>query len=135
MNLIDVQNMVVQSFDQSWLDCPIEHQNVTIDKDGIDEWVRLTIQHGQPKPIDFKMNAMRYGTVHLQVFTKSDIGQGRACELAVKAGKMIQQMGFGTLVFSPYELIVLGNKATEGLTTTETDWFQVNVMVDFTFID
>ena len=135
MNLIDVQNKVVQSFDQAWLDCTIEHQNVTIDKENLAEWVRLTIQHGPPKPIDFKMNAMRYGTVHLQVFTKSDIGQGRACELAIKAGKMIQQMGFGTLVFSPYELIVLGNKATEGLTTTETDWFQVNVMVDFTFID
>lgn len=135
MNLIDVQNKVVQTFDQSWLDCPIEHQNVTIDKEDLAEWVRLTIQHGSPKPIDFKMNAIRYGTVQLQVFTKSDIGQGRACELAVKAGKMIQQMGFGTLVFSPYELIVLGNKATEGLTTTETDWFQVNVMVDFTFID
>ena len=135
MNLIDVQNKVVQTFDRFWLDCSIEHQNVTIDKENLAEWVRLTIQHGLPKPIDFKMNAMRYGTVHLQVFTKSDIGQGRACELAVKAGKMIQQMGFGTLVFSPYELIILGSKATEGLTTTETDWFQVNVKVDFTFID
>lgn len=135
MNLIDVQNKVVQTFDRFWLDCSIEHQNVTIDKENLAEWVRLTIQHGLPKPIDFKMNAIRYGTVQLQVFTKSDIGQGRACELAIKAGKMIQQMGFGTLVFSPYELIVLGNKATEGLTTTETDWFQVNVMVDFTFID
>ena len=70
MNIIDVQNRVVQSFDQSWLDCAIEHQNVTIDKDGLSEWVRLTIQHGQPKPIDFKMNAMRYGTVHIQVFTE-----------------------------------------------------------------
>ena len=135
MNLIEVQNRIVKSFDQAWTDTPIEHQNTTIEKDSVDEWVRLTIQHGSPKPIDFKMNAIRYGTVHVQIFTRSDIGQGRACDLAVKAGKYVQSLGIGTLVFSPYEVAILGNKATEGLTTTETDWFQVNVMVDFTFID
>lgn len=135
MNILDVQNRVVQIFDQLWIECPVEHQNTTIDKSTLDEWVRLTIQHGRPTPADLKMNAMRYGTVYLQVFTKSDIGQGRACELAVKAGSVIQKMGFDTLVFSPYEIMVLGNKATEGLTTTETNWFQVTVLVDFKFID
>ncbi len=135
MNIVEVQNKIVKSFDQFWTDTPLEHQNVTIDKDSLDEWVRLTIQHGAPKPIDFKMNAMRYGTVSIQIFTKSDIGQGRACELAVKAASFVSTLGMGTLVFAPYEIVILGNKATEGLTTTETDWFQVNAMVDFTFID
>jgi hypothetical protein len=135
MNLIDVQNRIVKAFDQFWTYTPIEHQNTTLDKDSLDEWIRLTIQHGQPKPIDFKMNAIRYGTASVQVFTKSDIGQGRACDLAVIAGQYIKALSTGSLVFSPYEVVVLGNKATPGLTTTETDWFQVNVMIDFTFID
>jgi hypothetical protein len=135
MTLIEAQNRIVKMFDQAWTDTPIEHQNTTIEKDGLEEWVRLTIQHGPPKPINLSMGAMRYGTASVQIFTKSDIGQGRACDLAAKAGKFIQSLNVGTLVFSPYELIVLGIKATEGLTTTETDWFQVNVLVDFSFID
>ncbi len=135
MNIVEVQNLIVKAFDQFWIDTPLEHQNATIEKDGIDEWVRLTIQHGFPKPIDLQMNAMRYGSVNVQIFTKPDIGQGRACDLAVKAGNFIKSLNFKSLVFAPYSVVVLGKKATEGLTTTETEWFQVNTIVDFTFID
>lgn len=135
MKLIEVQNSIVMHFDRFWDSSPIEHQNTTIEKDNVTEWVRLTVHHHKPEPLNFKNDAIRFGAVSIQVFTEPDIGQGLAVELAVKAAELIRKLAVGTLVFKPYELIVLGNKATEGLTTTETRWFQVNAVIEFSYVD
>jgi len=135
MNIQEVQNFIVESFDAYWTDTAIEHANTTTDKTVVEEFVRLTIVHGSAMRIDLKLGALRKGSVYVQVFTKSDIGQGRAIELATKAGAFLQSLILQGLNMSPYELMVLGNKATAGLTTTETSWFQVNSITDFSFVD
>jgi len=135
MNIIDVQNHIVQSFDTFWNDTALEHANITIKKDTLDEFVRLTILHHRPKPFTLKNRALRSGSANVQIFTKMEIGQGRAMILAEKAGKFLSALSVGQLTMKPYELVVLGNKATSGLTTTETPWFQINCIVDFTYID
>lgn len=135
MDINTVQNFIVEEFDSYWIDTQIEHANLTIDKTSLDEWVRLTIVHGPAKRVNMKLGALRTGSVYVQVFTKSDVGQGRAIELATKAGEFIQALQLTGLNMSPYELMVLANKATAGLTTTETSWFQVNSITDFTFVD
>lgn len=135
MNINQVQNFIVSQFDAYWTDTSIEHANLTIDKTSLDEFIRLTLVYGPAKRINMKLGALRYGSVYAQVFTKSDIGQGRAIELATKAGEFIQGLDLQGLNMSPYELMVLGNKATAGLTTTETSWFQVNCITDFSFVD
>lgn len=135
MKISEVQNFIVESFDKAWIDTKLEHANMTIDKDLLDEWVRLTIVHGPAKPINLQMGADRSGSAYVQVFTKSDIGQGRAIELATKAGELFGSFTLNGLTIYPYEIMVLANKATAGLTTTETSWFQVNCVIDFRFID
>lgn len=135
MKILEFQKFIVESFDRFWADTALEHANLTIDKVDLDEWVRLSIVYGPSKAINLAMGAKRSGSIYLQVFTKSDIGQGRATELAVKAGEFLSSLSLQGLDLYPYELMVLGNKATAGLTTTETSWFQINCIVDFVFID
>ena len=135
MNIVDVQNKIIQVFDMLWQECPVEQSNTTIDKSGLEEWVRITVNHGFAKPINLSMDAIRGGFVSIQVFTVNDIGSGRALELAVRAADIIRNIKFGTLTFMPYEIFDRGNNATGGLTTTEINWFQVNAMIDFQFVD
>ncbi len=135
MNIIEVQNLIVESFDTFWIDTAVEHANITIDKSTLTEFVRLTILHDRPKPFTLCMRALRGGSANVQIFTKMEIGQGRAMELAKKAGQFLSSLSTGQLTMKPYDIVVLGNKATAGLTTTETPWFQINCIVDFTYID
>lgn len=135
MNIVEVQNIIVKGFDALWLDTPLEHVNSTIDKVGLAEWARLSIMHSPAKTISFAMAAKRGGFASVQIFTKTEIGQGRAITLAEKAGRYLQTLSVGSLVMKPHDLVVLNNKASDALTTTETEWFQVNCIVDFVFID
>ncbi len=135
MNIEKVQNFIVSEFNAFWIDTQVENTNTSIDKTNLDEWVRLSIAYDSSKPFNFKLNALRSGCISLQVFTKPDIGQGRAIHLAEKAGIFLSSLRKESLVCMPYNILVLNNKATEGLTTTETIWFQVNCKTDFTFID
>ena len=135
MNIVEVQNIIVKGFDALWRDKKLEHVNNTIDKKELSEWARLSITHGQSRAITFAMAAKRGGFVSVQIFTKTDIGQGRAITLAEKAGKYLQTLSTGSLVMKPHDVVVLNNKASDALTTTETEWFQVNCIVDFVFID
>lgn len=135
MNIVDVQNRIVERFDSYWQDTALEHVNTAIDKSDLEEWVRLSIIHSPAKRFSFTNSAKRGGSANVQVFVKDGIGQGRAVELAVKAGEFLMTLSTGTLRFEPYDIRVVGNKASDALTTTETSWFQVNCFVDFTFID
>lgn len=135
MELETVQNLIISKFDAFWLTTPIEHVNSAIDKTKIDEWVRLSISHMPAKPFTFAMGSVRGGFVNIQIFTKMNIGQGRAIDLATKAGKFIQALSTGSLVMRPYDLTIVGNKASNTLTTTEISWFQVNCIIEFTYID
>lgn len=135
MTLVEVQNLIVKRFDALWRETALEHINTTIDKSSLDEWARLSITHGAAKPITYALAAKRGGFVSCQIFTKTDIGQGRAIELAEKAGRYLQTLSTGSLVMKPHELVISNNKASDALTTTETEWFQVNCIVDFTFVD
>lgn len=135
MNIQEVQDLIVNRFDAAWFDTSLEHVNTVIDKLDIEEWARLSIVHGQSKAISFAMTAKRNGHVNVQIFTKIDIGQGRAVSLAKKAGDILTSLSTGSLVFYPYDINIVGNKASDSLTTTEISWFQVNCIVDFTYID
>lgn len=135
MNIETAQNYIVKAFNAFWTDTPLENVNTVIDKKALSEWVRLSIIHDPSKPINFKMNALRSGCISVQVFTKPDIGQGRAVGLAEKAGIFLSGLRIGSFIARPYDIVILNSKATEGLTTTETQWFQVNCKVEFTYID
>lgn len=131
----EVQNLVVQRFDSMWFDTSIEHSNTRIDKDSLNEWVRLSIQFSPARRIGFGKTALRRGTIYVQTFTKIGIGQGRSIELAEKAAAIFGSWTVPGLDLSPHDLTILGEKATMGLTTTETNWFQVNCAIDFSFVD
>lgn len=135
MTLVEVQNLIVKRFDTLWQETALEHANTTIDKSKLDEWAKLSITHSPARIISFAMAAKRGGFASCQIFTKTEIGQGRAIELAEKAGRYLQTMSTGSLVMKPHDIVILNNKASDALTTTETEWFQVNCIVDFTFID
>ena len=135
MTIEEVQNRIVERFDSYWQDTALEHVNTAIDKSKLEEWARLSIIHSPAKRFSFTNAAKRGGAVSVQVFVKDGTGQGRAVSLAVKAGQYIMTLSTGTLRFEPFDIRVVGNKASDALTTTETSWFQVNCFVDFTFID
>ena len=135
MTLVDVQNIIVEGFDALWIDTKLEHVNTTIDKTNLTEWARLSINHGPAKTFTFAKAAKRSGHASVQIFTKMEIGQGRAIELAERAGRFLNSLSTGSLVMMPHEVTVLHNKVSDSLTTTEASWFQVNCIVDFTYID
>lgn len=135
MTLVEAQNWIVSNFSALWLDTPLEHTNMTIDKSAIDEWAKLSITHSPAKVISLAMASKRGGFVSCQIFTKTEIGQGRAVTLAEQAGRYLQTLSTGSLVMKPHDIVILNNKASDALTTTETAWFQVNCIADFTYID
>lgn len=130
-----VLNYIVKAFDSFWFDTPLEHVNHTLDKDELLEWARLSIAFGVPKPFTLSMAAKRGGYVDIQIFVKPESGQGRAIQLAEIASAFFKSANTGSLVFYPHDLTIVGEQATDGLTTTEAQWFQVRSSIEFCFID
>lgn len=130
----EVQNLIVQRFDSSWDETQIEYPNTRIDKDLLDEWVRLSIQINRSRQIGLGKTAKRGGTIHVQVFTRVGTAQGRCLELAEKAARIFDIWDQDSIVIHPYDISIQGEKATMVMTTTEVNWFQINCMVDYTYV-
>ena len=134
MTETEVQNLIVQRFDSQWYETEVEYANTRIDKDNLSEWVKLSIQFSPSIRIGFSKAALRRGTIYVQSFTKIGIAQGRAIELAEKVAAVFVDWDIEGLNLSQHDITILGEKATMGITTTETNWFQVNCAIDFSFV-
>lgn len=133
MNTADVQNSIVKRFDANWLDTKVEYSNIRLNTDDLDEWARFTVRFYTPARINLKLGARVFGCVFIQIFTKPGIGSGRGVALAEKAAKIFSSQVIDKVVFHPYDISLLDEKATVGLATTEISWFHATAAVDFYF--
>ena len=93
--------------------------------EGAEEWVRWTVPlDGDSKRVTMGDNpAFRhYGSLMAQIFTKPDIGSGRAVELADMVDTLFRERVLGTITFRVPQ-IRKGPKSPE--------WFQLNVSTDY----
>lgn len=126
---------ITERFATIWTATPIEYDNVNIDKDSLDEWVRLTIRPMDARRLGFGNSTRRYGVVYVQVFVKEMIGSGRAIELATTAGDVFGLIRKNSLVFTPYDLTVVGDSSSLNTLSEKISWFQVNCAIEYNFID
>lgn len=134
MTDIEVNNFIVQRFVDNWFETPVEHSNTRLETSGLPEWVRLSVLPRGGKKIGFKIGSHRGGSVHVQVFVKVDTGAGRALELARIAGLIFDRVIYNTLVFDQHDVIIVGESVAMGLNTVKSGWYQVNCIIDYSFI-
>lgn len=131
----EVLSFIVPRFDTIWTYTPIEYANNRLETEGLPEWARLTVKPSASRKIGFDEKARRFGTVHIQVFVRIGTGQGRPTELAVLAGEIFGGVISGSLVFDSYIIHDVGESVAMGLNTVKSGWYQMNVSIDYSFID
>lgn len=106
---------------------PIENENIDpIDTSSLDEWIRIIIQEGDNSQITLgrvgNREYQKTGIIHIQVFTKTGIGAGRARELAQTAKGILQGTTFGDVKTGAARV------ARQGVSGS---WWQLNLIVPF----
>ena len=109
-------------FQTEWIHTPIAFENKTYD--GVDEWVRLTIQNGPAFQASMGDNpAFRFtGVVFVQIFTTTDTGSGRAVELVDIAETMFRNLVLTNLRFKVSQVKKMGKSG---------ELYQINVSTEF----
>lgn len=134
MNELDILNLVTSTFSSQFSECDVELPNFRLNKDNLNEWVRLSIKPYNPIKINLNRDLQRRGTVYIQVFTKIDKGAGRAFELATVAAAIFESKMIGRVEFDGSEIREIGLSVSESSATTDSGWYQVNAMIDYKVI-
>lgn len=89
------------------------------------EWVRFSIQNGDAFQASLGDNpAFRYpGVVFVQIFTLKDTGSGRALEIADAADLLFKLAVVDGIVFKVPQI--------RKVNAQDTEWYQVNVSIEF----
>lgn len=116
---LDIENY----FKAQWSHTPIVYENDEYNGSG-DEWVRLSIQNAEAKQVSMGDNpSFRYiGIVFVQIFTRTDIGSGRAIGLADLVEQLFKNLVLTNLRFKVPQVTRMPTTAA---------FFQVNVSTDF----
>lgn len=122
MNYLQEKSAIEQYFQQNWTHTPIMFENKSYTGD--DDWVRISIQHGDSFQASMGDNpAFRViGVVNVQIFTKTDTGSGRALELVDFVDALFRNLVISKICFRVPQVKKV---------PSNTEWFQVNVSTDF----
>jgi len=135
MNTTKVISLLTQHFSSNWVGEVVEYQNTRIEKDTLQAFLRFSVVFSPPKIISLNKDTRRRGSIFVQCFTKQRIGLGKALSMAEQVGVLFKDFSFESLRVDPVDIQIIGEKASQGLTTTEIEWFQINSIIDFDFID
>ena len=134
MNDLDILNAITGHFATTFTLCDVEYPNVRIDKNSVEEWVRISIKPYNPKLRNLKKGTIRRGAVYIQAFVKPDTGSGRAFELACTASEIFENRFVGSIEFDAAETIDVGLSASGTALSSESGWYQVNAIIDYKVI-
>lgn len=115
-------------FAGQWSHTPYVFDNCMSMED--DEWVRLSIQHGDSFQASMGDNpAFRHiGVVFVQIYTKPNTGSGRAMELADLVDQMFRNLVLTNLRFKVPQVRHIHNNSR---INQRPEWLQVNVSTEF----
>lgn len=119
---------IEEYFRTGWTHTPITFENGESFED--EEWVRLTISNGRSFQASMGDNpAFRhYGVVYVQIYTKTNVGSGRALELADFADTMFRNLVLTNLRFKVPQVRRIPNNQRVNL---RPEWLQINVSTEF----
>lgn len=124
MSFLTEKSTIEQFFKLNFTEALIKYENDEMNDDSVNEWVRISIQNSKSFQASLGSNPLfRYiGVVFVQIFTKLDIGSGRAIEIADNLTQLFRAKRIGDIVFKVPSLQKIG---------VSNDWYQVNVSVEF----
>lgn len=122
MNNLEEKMVVEQLLSAEW-PTPIFFENTFADNT-LSEWARATILQAQSSQVTLGDNPefRVYSTLFLQIFTKKNIGSGRAMQLADEAVNLLRNLDTGGLRF----LVPQISRSNDS-----GEWFQINVSTMF----
>jgi hypothetical protein len=122
MSYLQEQIDIEDFFKLAWTENPAVYENGLSLEDP--EWVRLTVLNGNAKQVTMGDDpAFRhYGLVVIQIFTKPNIGAGRAKQLADLIDVMFRNALISNLRFGVPQIM-------RG--PSSPDWYQLNVSIAF----
>lgn len=122
MSYLTEKKNIEEFFIANWTHTPIEFENGETSLTS--EYVRITIQNGDAFQVSMGDNpSFRHvGVVFVQIFTATDIGSGRALELADLVDQLFRIAVVSNIHFSVPQVKRIRN---------ESEWFQVNVSIAF----
>jgi len=133
MTEIDLMDYVTSAVADNWTFTPVEYDNMRIKTDGLDAWLRVTIQPVVAVRYGFGESTQHKGLVTAQIFTVLRTGQRKALELATEYAKIFNCRIDNGIVFSASDITVIGEGITEHLTTVKSGWYQINCINEYTF--
>lgn len=115
-------------FNDNWNATPIVFENGMSMEAG--EWVRLTIRHVNARQVSMGDNPTfrHVGMVFVQIYTKTNIGSGRAIQLADLVDGLFRNLVIANLRFKVPQLKVVQN---DSRINQRPEWHQVNVSTEF----
>lgn len=123
MSYILEKSTIEQFLNSNFLETLIKYENDEMN-DEVNEWIRVSIQNSKAYQASLGSNPLfRYvGIMFIQIFTKLDIGSGRAVEIADVLTQLFRAKRIGDIVFKVPSLQKIG---------VSNGWYQVNVSVEF----
>lgn len=134
MNDLQILNAVTAKFSSEFSSCPIEFPNTRLDSRLLDTWVRISVTQYKSLRINLIDGIMRRGCVNIQVFEKHDNGAGSAMLTAFLASKVFELQSIGRLRFGVAHVNTIGSGLTDSPNSDDTNWFQINVLIDYEVI-
>lgn len=115
-------------FSANWAYTPVVFENGESQEDN--DWVRLVINNGRAYQASMGDNpAFRhYGVVYVMIFTKTNVGSGRALELVDYADALFRNLVLTNLRFKVPQIRRIANNERVNL---RPEWLQVNVSTEF----
>lgn len=122
MSFLTEQIDIESYFKSKWSHTSIAYDNVEFDPKDETEWVRFVIRNGNARQTSMahdNPSYRYYGVIYVQIFTRSDIGVGRALKLADYVTVLFRSASVNGIQFKVPSITRVGNM--------EDSWFQVNV--------
>lgn len=125
MSFLAEQIAIESYFKDNWTYTPIAYENVNLNSNSLDEWVRLTIRPANPQVAGISGSQLMYrykGVLFIQIFVREGIGSGRAIQFADYVSGLFRSKYVDGIHFGVPAVTRVGSRDS---------FFQVNVDVGF----
>lgn len=123
MSFLLEKKTIEQYLQNNYTQTLVKFENDEMNED-VDEWIRISIQNSNSNQASLGDDAIfRYvGILFIQIFTKSDIGSGRALEIADSLTTLFRAKRINDIVFKVPSIQKVG---------LYQGWYQINVSTKF----
>lgn len=122
MSFLTEQTDIEGFFRANWNHTAIAFDNVEFNPSIYEEWVRFVVRNGNARQSSMagdNPGFRYYGVIYVQIFTRANIGTGRALALADLVTGLFRSASVNGIQFKTPSITRVGNM--------EDSWFQINV--------